>query len=152
MKVHGDLKGANVLITEDGSARLADFGNAALQELTLRFTQSSTKAGLSPRWAAPELIKGAKCNFPADIYALGMEALTSSVPFADKPDFAVMYAVMEKYQPKRPEAIIPMDSEDGDKMWSLLRWCWEYEPEKRPSAAEVKKIVKTITQAGLQRR
>ncbi|KAG8748597.1 hypothetical protein FRC12_013829 [Ceratobasidium sp. 428] len=62
-----------------------------------------------------------------------------------------MYAVMEKSQPERPEVAIPIDSKDGNKMWSLLQWCWEYEPEKRPSAAEVREIVKEITQAGLRR-
>ncbi|KAG8795359.1 hypothetical protein FRC12_015492 [Ceratobasidium sp. 428] len=144
---------ANVLISERGSARLADFGNAASQEFSLRFTQSSTTGSLSPRWAAPELFKGAKCNVPADIYALGMETLTGDVPFSSKPDHAVMYSVMfERLQPKRPEAYIPVGSKHGRRMWSLLQWCWEYEPENRPSTAEVKKIAKQITQAGLQRR
>ncbi|KAG8768082.1 hypothetical protein FRC12_005772 [Ceratobasidium sp. 428] len=163
--VHGDLKGANVLISENGSPRLTDFGNAASRELSLRFTQSSTTGSLSPRWAAPELFKGVKCNVSADIYALGMyfyiladiitnqETLTGDVPFPNKPDFAVMYGVMvERSQPERPEETIPIDSKDGNKLWSLLQWCWEYESEKRPSAAEVKTIVKEITQAGLQRR
>ncbi|KAG8724975.1 hypothetical protein FRC09_011003 [Ceratobasidium sp. 395] len=142
--VHGDLKGANVLISEDGSARLADFGNAALQELSLRFTSTSTRPGLSPRWAAPELFKDTKCNVPADIYALGMtilETLTGDFPFPDKQDHQVMYGVMfERSQPVRPEAYIPVGSKDGDKMWSLLQWCWEYEPGKRPSTRKVKKI------------
>ncbi|KAG8698585.1 hypothetical protein FRC09_007160, partial [Ceratobasidium sp. 395] len=138
--IHGDLKGANVLISEDGSPRLADFGNAAAQEFSLRFTQSTT-GGLSPRWAAPELFKDTKCNASADIYALGMEALTGNIPFPEKPEHQVMYGVtVERLQPKRPEAYIPTDSKDGDNMWSLLQQCWQYEPEKRPSAAEVQKI------------
>ncbi|KAG9127738.1 hypothetical protein FRC07_010190 [Ceratobasidium sp. 392] len=56
-EVHGDLKGvrirdkANVLISKDGVPRLADFGNATLQEYTLQFTKSSTAEVLSARWA-----------------------------------------------------------------------------------------------------
>ncbi|KAG8700559.1 hypothetical protein FRC09_005887 [Ceratobasidium sp. 395] len=47
--VHGDLKGANVLISQDGVAQLVDFGNAKLQEYTLKFTKTSTKEALSSR-------------------------------------------------------------------------------------------------------
>ncbi|KAG8793872.1 hypothetical protein FRC12_001256 [Ceratobasidium sp. 428] len=142
--VHGDLKGVNILIAANGSPRLVDFGNAASQEFSLRFAQSSTRPGLSPRWAAPELFKGTKCNYPADIYALGMEAFTGDVPFPDKQDRQVMSGVMfKRLQPERPEAIIPTGSRDGDKMWSLLQWCWEYEPGKRPSTTKVKKTSPT---------
>ncbi|KAG9119565.1 hypothetical protein FRC07_005354 [Ceratobasidium sp. 392] len=134
---------ANVLISEDGSPQITDFGNAASQEFSLRFAQSSTKEGISPRWAAPELFKGGKCDAPADIYALGMETITGNVPYPDKSDHAVIFAVMiEKSRPERPETNIPTDSEQGDKMWSLLQWCWEYEREKRPDAAGVKEMVR----------
>ncbi|KAG8752765.1 hypothetical protein FRC12_011801 [Ceratobasidium sp. 428] len=70
--VHGDLKGANVLISQDGVAQLADFGNAKLEEYTLKFTKTSTKEALSSRWAAPELFAGSSCNYATDVYALGM--------------------------------------------------------------------------------
>ncbi|KAG8780197.1 hypothetical protein FRC12_023348 [Ceratobasidium sp. 428] len=80
------------------------------------------------------------------------EALTGNIPFPDKQDHRVVSSVMvERSQPKRPEATIPTGSKDGDKMWSLLQWCWEYEPEKRPSAVEVNKIIAEITQSGLKR-
>ncbi|KAG8723617.1 hypothetical protein FRC09_002534 [Ceratobasidium sp. 395] len=76
IQVHGDLKGANVLISQDGVARLADFGNAKLQEYTLKFTKTSTKEALSSRWAAPELFEGKPCSYQTDVYALGMVRLS----------------------------------------------------------------------------
>ncbi|QRV90507.1 hypothetical protein RhiJN_18525 [Ceratobasidium sp. AG-Ba] len=150
--VHGDLKGANVLISQDGIAQLADFGNATLQEYTLRFTKTSTKEVLSSRWAAPELFEGASCNLSTDVYALGMtilETITSDIPWTGMSDRAVMFSVMiHKSCPERPESYIPKNSDHGDKLWSLLQSCWSFDPETRPSAGEVTDIMSEIKQSG----
>ncbi|KAG8793491.1 hypothetical protein FRC12_002534 [Ceratobasidium sp. 428] len=79
--VHGDLKGGNVLISQDGVAQLADFGNAKLQEYSLKFTDTSTKEALSSRWAAPELFEGNRCSYATDVYALGMVRLSMHALF-----------------------------------------------------------------------
>ncbi|KAG9088921.1 hypothetical protein FRC06_001779 [Ceratobasidium sp. 370] len=47
--------------------------------------------------------------------------------------------------PKRPEESIPSNSQHGDALWSLLQSCWEFKPEKRPSAAKVAEIMKGVT-------
>ncbi|QRW06354.1 Tyrosine-protein kinase [Ceratobasidium sp. AG-Ba] len=73
--VHGDLKGANVLVSIDGTPRLADFGNAKLQEYKLKFTKTSTRETMSPRWAALKLYEGAPYSFATDVYALVMTVL-----------------------------------------------------------------------------
>ncbi|KAG9092261.1 hypothetical protein FS749_015871 [Ceratobasidium sp. UAMH 11750] len=52
--IHGDLKGANVLVSDTEEPLIADFGNAIVQERTLQFTHSATKSGLSPRWTVTE--------------------------------------------------------------------------------------------------
>lgn len=49
--VHGNLKGANVMVSRDGIAIITDFGNAQLKDLTLKFSNSSNTT-LSIRWAA----------------------------------------------------------------------------------------------------
>ncbi|CAE6463150.1 unnamed protein product [Rhizoctonia solani] len=70
--VHGDLKGANVLISESGKALLSDFGNSLAENKTIRFTATTRDGACSSRWAAPEILEGATASYPADIYALGM--------------------------------------------------------------------------------
>jgi len=151
--IHGDLKGPNVLISSDGIPVLTDFGNAVLQERSLLFTQTTTKHSLSPRWAAPELLEGSKYSVPADVYALGMtllETITGHVPYIEKSDLAVFTTVVvKKEHPTRPEKFIPSDSQHGDTLWLLLTRCWAYEPETRPSAADVGGIMQTITREGL---
>ncbi|CEL57197.1 Calmodulin-binding receptor-like cytoplasmic kinase 1 OS=Arabidopsis thaliana GN=CRCK1 PE=1 SV=1 [Rhizoctonia solani AG-1 IB] len=71
--VHGDLKGANVLIAGDGTPMLADFGSSSLRDTTLQFTRTDTQPGYSLRWTAPEIIRGKSGNTTAgDVYSLGM--------------------------------------------------------------------------------
>ncbi|KAG8727811.1 hypothetical protein FRC12_022204, partial [Ceratobasidium sp. 428] len=71
--VHGDVKGLNVLISERGMAKLADFGNIQLKQHTLEFTGTTSGSKISVRWAPPELLNGdSTCTKPADIFALGM--------------------------------------------------------------------------------
>ncbi|KAG9094795.1 hypothetical protein FS749_011790 [Ceratobasidium sp. UAMH 11750] len=70
--IHGDLKGANVLVSETGVLKLADFGNTKLKEQNSLHFSTRTGRVFSLRWAAPEILEGSPCSAPADIYALGM--------------------------------------------------------------------------------
>ncbi|KAG9076409.1 hypothetical protein FS749_011816 [Ceratobasidium sp. UAMH 11750] len=154
--IHGDLKGLNVLVSDDGTPMLADFGNAILRDRTLLFTVTTMKASLSPRWAAPEILEGSSlCSMEADVYALGMtilETITGNVPYFGKGDHAVMFAVGVKQElPARPEDTIPSDSKLGDALWSLLVSCWLRQPEKRPTAGKVAGVMRTIQRPGLLR-
>jgi eukaryotic-like serine/threonine-protein kinase len=85
--VHRDLKSDNILVTEDGSPRLLDFGIAkllspeegvALGTLTLPMNRM-----LTPDYASPEQIRGEPATVAADIYSLGVvlyELLSGSRP------------------------------------------------------------------------
>ncbi|KAF8602349.1 kinase-like protein [Ceratobasidium sp. AG-I] len=151
--VHGDLKGANVLVSDDGDALLTDFGNAVLQERTLQFTYTTAKTHLSPRWTAPELIRGeGTFSVHADIFALGMtilEIITGSVPYAQMNDYGVMYAIAEGQMPTRPEDRIPTSSQTGDLLWSILIRCWSPVPELRLVASDARNLMATLKPEGL---
>ncbi|QRW13031.1 Serine/threonine-protein kinase [Ceratobasidium sp. AG-Ba] len=146
--VHGDLKGANIVISAEGIPMLTDFGNAVLQDYTLRFTHTTHKNGLS----APELIDEGDTthSIAADVYALGMtilETFTGRVPFYGKADRAVYAAVMKHKIPERPHEI-PSDNDQANGLWSVLESCWDPKPANRPTASEVANLIKEISTRG----
>ncbi|MFF9906077.1 serine/threonine-protein kinase [Streptomyces olivaceus] len=70
--VHGDVTPENVLVTEDGVARLTDFGIA--RALSSDTTQSHTLPGSvrgKPMYLAPEVARGVPGNEKADVFSLG---------------------------------------------------------------------------------
>ena len=69
--VHRDVKPGNILVGADERARLADFGIArSLEEGAARLTQTGTVVG-TPRYMAPEQLRGERVTQQTDIYALG---------------------------------------------------------------------------------
>ncbi|KZV95678.1 kinase-like protein, partial [Exidia glandulosa HHB12029] len=85
--VHGDIKGGNVLISDDGVARLCDFG---LSRLLVEHSQSITHTGVrgSSRWMAPELfLDGERHSSYSDIWAMGcllLEVWSATLPYYTK--------------------------------------------------------------------
>ncbi len=67
--IHGDLKGANVLVSAEVRILLCDFGLAKMVDTNT----STSRAGLGTlRWQAPELLGGASKTFQTDVYAFGL--------------------------------------------------------------------------------
>ncbi|KAJ1301969.1 hypothetical protein OPQ81_000806 [Rhizoctonia solani] len=132
--VHGDIKGANVLVLNDGTPVLTDFGNSLFSGSGLDFTITTQANNLTIRWAAPELLgETGERSKEADVYALGMtilELITGRLPYDGKSDLAIVSLVHQRKYPERPEDLIPTQSQDGDRLWELLLACWAYEPKK----------------------
>lgn len=92
--VHRDVKPGNILITDDGRAKLADFGIAKSTE-ALDHTMTGMIVG-TPAYLAPERLSGEPATPRSDLYSLGVvlyEALTGDKPFGGDTPVALAHAI-----------------------------------------------------------
>ncbi|KAH7923800.1 hypothetical protein BV22DRAFT_1035939 [Leucogyrophana mollusca] len=140
--IHGDLKGANILITADLTACVADFGLCVLaQDSNWQVTVASSSNGKgSTPWMAPELFnvgggEQKRKTCASDIYALGCvgyEIFSGKPPFSHLSPPMVMLVIMNNHPLPRPAS-----AELDDVIWGLIEACRSVDPESRPKASEV---------------
>ncbi|TDW98457.1 serine/threonine-protein kinase [Kribbella sp. VKM Ac-2566] len=128
--IHRDLKPANILVTADGTAKLADFGISRRLWAEATLTDSSTVG--TPAHLAPEVANGNEPTTASDVFSLGAvlyTALEGHSPFGDDPNpLAVLRrAARGELEPLRR----------GGELTPLITRMLAVEPADRPSVAEV---------------
>ncbi len=131
--VHGDVKPGNILIHEDGAARLTDFGVSRLLEETTSLTTTGRLMG-SPHFMAPEQWRGEALSPATDLYAMGLVlyyALLGRLPYGDRTHLALMYQHLYEplLDPREPSPLIP------DPVADVIRRATEKAPRDRFATA-----------------
>ncbi|KAF9644612.1 kinase-like protein [Thelephora ganbajun] len=138
--IHGSLKAGNVLVDLDGTARIAGLGST----LTLGHPTvwSEMSVGRSFRGSAPELIYPEEfgLSYPqnskaSDIHAFGVlawEVFTGRAVFSNSLDVVAAHAMWKGARPPRPD-----HPEVSDRVWEMIKQCWERVPSKRTTIREV---------------
>uniref|UniRef100_A0A671X3R5 Mitogen-activated protein kinase kinase kinase kinase n=1 Tax=Sparus aurata TaxID=8175 RepID=A0A671X3R5_SPAAU len=150
-KMHRDIKGANILLTDNGDVKLADFGVAA--KITATIAKRKSFIG-TPYWMAPEVAaveKNGGYNQLCDIWAVGITSI----------ELAELQPPMFDLHPMRALFLMSKSSFQPPKLKDKNKWSAAFHnfvkvsltknPKKRPTAEKLLSHV-YVAQTGLTRR
>ena len=134
-KIHRDIKAANILYSNEGVVKLADFGTSKKIADVANLSVGLKSLVGTPYMMAPEVIRQTGHSLPADIWSLACviwEMATTKHPFTQYTDRMVaMYNIAHAKTPPDPPDVLSESAKD------FVRRCMQIEAKKRATTSEL---------------
>eukprot|EP00823_Brevimastigomonas_motovehiculus_P008201 TRINITY_DN7482_c0_g1_i1.p1 TRINITY_DN7482_c0_g1~~TRINITY_DN7482_c0_g1_i1.p1 ORF type:complete len:406 (-),score=96.31 TRINITY_DN7482_c0_g1_i1:120-1337(-) len=126
--IHRDIKAGNILVTDSGECKLADFGVSTVLETTMK---AATMIG-TPYWMAPEVLVHDKYDAKADVWSLGITAIELATGMPPHMESLHPFKALV-FIPKADPPTLPHPSDYSDNFNDFVRVCCQKDPSKRPT-------------------
>ncbi|KAM3826182.1 serine/threonine-protein kinase TAO3 isoform 3-T6 [Vipera latastei] len=129
-KIHRDIKAGNILLTEPGQVKLADFGSASIASPANSFVGT-------PYWMAPEVILAmddGQYDGKVDVWSLGITCIELA---ERKPPLFNMNAMSALYHIAQNDSPALQSNEWTDSFRRFVDYCLQKIPQERPSSSEL---------------
>ena len=131
LKIHRDIKGANILLTDKGEVKLADFGVS--KQLQETIAKANTFVG-TPYWMAPEVLTGIKYDGKADVWSVAITCIEMAEKLPPLNDVHPMRVIM--MIPQNTPPTLQEEEKWSDKFKHFLKSCLVKDPLHRISSRE----------------
>ncbi|XP_038068801.1 angiopoietin-1 receptor-like [Patiria miniata] len=136
--IHRDLAARNILLSEDLTAKVSDFGLSRGEEIYVQ--KSST--GIPVRWLAIESLTRRVYKSKSDVWSFGIllwEIVTfGSTPYPGIDNKSLVHRLLDGYRMPKPENC-------ADEIYDVMLKCWHVQPSNRPSFSELVEILEEMT-------